>query len=207
MTTTKLTSFLLETANLAISRAVDANVKPRITNNRQDFKDLLDRLGGKGMQPLCLIYATTPDLLKTGNPYDVDSIVKVQLTSGQVNRVYEEAVNRNRVKEGKDGDFIAKPAALVPVFTPEGNATPWVRKVKDGELQLRTYNAKASEVAYFHRFSGEQIPTEALQPFFPKKKPSGTQNLENEVRVNNWILDKVLMLRAGGECILSTNLL
>lgn len=198
-----LNNFLVSTANVAIERACDKGVTPRIIADRQEFTDLLNRLGGRGMQPLCLIYASTPsNMLKTGNPYNPENILKVQLTSGQVNRVYEDAVNLQREKEGKTPDMVAKPNSLVPVFTDDGKATPFVRKVSTGELQLRTYNANSSDVGYFDRFSGESIPYESIARFIPLGRKSGTQGLDKDIRVNNWILDKVAMIRAGGECLL-----
>lgn len=117
------------------------------------------------------------------NPFgEVFKISKVRVI---LNANYEERVNQERAEEGKEANFVAKEMRygnMVGNSLLENNGTLYVKTIELGRVGTSVYaDANGDEVVY-----------EDIKPFVPVKKPSATQDLENEVKVRNFKLESII---------------
>ena len=133
---------------------------------------------------------TEPKMNKTGknhlnervaNPYLGMLVEKVSTIKGKIKYDYEKEVNDQRLNEGKEADFKAKPR-------------PWGEK--DGcfvshknELYMDVMVEKALDSEYL--IENEPVDKEKLEPYMPAKNKSKTQGLEKEVYVRTVKLKSV----------------
>ena len=143
----------------------------------------------KGATFATLVTETDPKLKKTGNPFgEVRKVSRVNVTLGFQ---YENAVNRQREREGSEPDFEAAPRQ-------------WGRKISPmfvehkGELYLETKVERSIETKYLDSLDRE-IPAEALKPFLPSRSESSRQETEKEIIVRDYKLASIASLTVRGE--------
>lgn len=135
---------------------------------------------------------------KTGNPYDVENIVKEVAINGAVGGDYNAAVNRLAAKEFKQLRQ-AKPRKWGTLQAD--------RKVVEHKGKNYIQMLVRSSTKPVYRQGKEVIPTEALKPFIPEKGKSSTQeDLDGEVICRDVALENILMIRYKGEDYLVSDL-
>lgn len=169
---------------------------------RIDRSEVLPLLGaGKAGAVFCTIFLASPQgkvIRKTGNPYDVENIVKEVAVNGCVGGDYGAGVNRLAAKEGKPQR--------------EAKARKWGilqadRKVVEHKGKYYVQMLVRSSTDPVYRQGKDVIPTEALKPFIPEKGKSSTQeDLDGEVICRDIALENILMVRYKGEDYLVADL-
>lgn len=143
----------------------------------------------KGATFATLVTKTDPRLKKTGNTLGtVHKVSRVNVTLGFQ---YENAVNRQRTREGNENEFHAEPRAwgvkISPMFV-----------AHEGKTYLET-KVERSLGHSFQDADGKEIPAEKVEPFLPTRSKSARQETEKEVRVRDYNLESIVGLTIGGE--------
>lgn len=144
--------------------------------------------GIKGATFATLVTSTEPELKKTGNPYtDVRKVSRVNVCLGFQ---YENAVNRQREREGNDEEFVSAPRS-------------WGRKISPmfvehkGKLYLETKVEKSLSTTYLSK--GREISSDDIAPFLRSRSGSGRQETEKAIVVRDYSLESILSLTVGGQ--------
>ena len=147
----------------------------------------------KGCTFLGLDYVAPVTMTKTGNPYLGNEVTKSQSLTGNFGFSYENSVNSQLVREGKEADFEMQQRTWG-----ENLGKGIILNPKNGEIsiQLKLDN-HASEVVY--RIDGNVVEKSVLEPFLPKKSPSKSQGTDKEVRLGTYKLDRIKAVRMNGE--------
>jgi hypothetical protein len=106
---------------------------------------------------------------------------------------YENAVNRQREREGDEPDFKAEPRA-------------WGERIKgtflvrhdSGKLYLET-KVERSLGCEYRDAAGNLIPADAIAPYLPNRSGSGRQEVEKPVLVRDYALDSIRAVSLKGE--------
>lgn len=143
----------------------------------------------KGATFATIVASTDPKLLKTGNTLGpVRKLSRVNVTLGFQ---YENAVNRQRLREGSEPDF-------------ESDPRQWGKKISPmfvehlGKIYLETKVEKSLGHS-FQDASGKEIDSKLVEPFLPKRSKSTTQETEKEILVRDYALDSILSISFRGE--------
>lgn len=164
-------------------------------NNTMTVADLRNFIIAiKGATPVGLTYEAPVKMLKTGNPYADDLVVKTQNLSGMINVNYENSVNRQLGREDKPADFQAQ----ARTWGEHESAAIVVSAKGDYSLVMQPVNTP-SEVAYTR--NGQPIEFALIEPFLPKKSPSKTQGTDKEVANISLRLDRIKSINVKGETI------
>ena len=133
-----------------------------------------------------ILSETIPGMKKTNNPY-YEGTVKLSEKNVQIAFNYTEAVNINRALEGKDFDFVAKPRK-------------WGQRIgttsiisHNGMMYVEARLLKNLETHYFH--NGQEIDKSVLTEVLNKPSSSKTQDLENEIIVNDFKLNSIRQIQ------------
>ena len=153
-----------------------------------------------GALPVGILAVTDAKALKTGNPFG--TILKTVRAVGWVGAKYENAVNREGVRQGVDAEFVAAPL-------PWGD---WLVKNKvithKGEFYLRTQSTpggrkrQAAKVLAYRGENGQYLSREQVAPFLPKTRESAKQQeagLEETIFVRTYKLNSIKRIRIGGK--------
>ena len=148
----------------------------------------------KGASIITLTALTEPDWLplkETGpNPYR--GLVKKRSTvNGMICWQYENAVNRQRVREGKEPDFEALPRQ----WGQRIHGTPWV--THKGKLYLELKLQQVLEVEYVDAETLELVP----QAYNWVKRSAGNprQQLDNEIILRDYTVTNIMSFTYNGE--------
>lgn len=129
------------------------------------------------------LVVTTPKMNKTGknekdekydNPYLDKKVTKESLITGVIKFNYASEVNKQRLNEEKDADFVAK-------------GRTWGEKSgcfvsHNGELYIDTLVKSQGNSSY--KIDGESVDKKILVPFLPKSSGSKSQELEDKIIIN-----------------------
>jgi hypothetical protein len=143
---------------------------------------------------------TVPKMNKTGknalgekipNPFLTSDVIKESLITGKIKFNYTSEVNKQRLNEGKDADFV-------------GGKRPWGEKDgcfishigKDGrtEFYMDVMVEKSHKSVYF--VNGVETKKEDLKPYFPAESPN-RQGVDNQVFVRSVKLGNVKEAKIG----------
>lgn len=142
----------------------------------------------KGTTIVALDIQSEPKMRKTDNPYL--GTTKVTTLSGIIGYDYENAVNNQLMREGKEADFVSQPRA-------------WGVRVGNliehkGQYYLSVKVQGSSEPIFVRE--GVEIKREVLEPFlYDSKKPHTQEDLDKEVVVRDIKLENIRVIRAFGE--------
>ncbi len=151
----------------------------------------------KGTKIVTLVTITDPDLKKeTGpehspNPYL--PCVKVSRVNGIVNWSYENSVNLQLLREGKEPNFEAQPRK----WGTHLNDSPFVSHVnKAGEHNLYLeVRVKSSLGHSYYSIDGEEILEEKIEPYLKKKQSvKEFQGVEREVILRDYNVKNIVTL-------------
>lgn len=136
-----------------------------------------------------LVTATDARLKKTGNPFG--SVRKVSRVNVCLGFQYENAVNRQRTREGSEADFEAAPRQWGE------RVSPMIIQHK-GKIYLETKVEKSLGTSYLDS-TGKELSSEQVQPFLPTRSPSTRQETEKEILVRDYALESILSVAVAGE--------
>lgn len=154
--------------------------------SRQELVKLVDEQ--KGAEPVSVDIVTTPNMRKTGNPYL--GCTKSVTLSGMFNFDYENSVNNQLAREGKDAEFEAQKRAWGERV---GN---WIKHDDAFYLQLKVQGA--STPVYVDA-KGARIDPTLLEPFIYKsKKPHTQEDLDKQIVVRSVKLENIAVIRVKG---------
>ena len=154
--------------------------------------DLAKLLSGIKGATFATIVTNTDARVKAACPFgrNVRKVSRVNVTLGFQ---YENAVNRQRVREGAENDFEAAPRQW-------GERIPGTFLVRhdSGKLYLETKVERSLGCEYFAA-DGSRIEADAIAPYLPSKGGSGRQDVEKPVLVRDYALDSIKGLSMKGE--------
>lgn len=136
---------------------------------------------------------TEPKMRKTNNPY-FGTVVKVTKAVVQIGRDYEDAVNNQLIKEGKEPDFVAS--------APSGrhHISKLLTAKNDDEKQLYLNifyfnNDKARiRVKYIDTITGKEIDKALLAPFMPKASEAEQGGVDKKIIIRPYKLESIKWL-------------
>ena len=143
----------------------------------------------KGATFATLTTATDARLKKTGNPFG--SVRKVSRVNVCLGFQYENAVNRQRTREGAEADFESAPRQWGERISP-------MMIHHNGKFYLETKVEKSLGTTYLGS-NNEEIPSEAVKPFLPARSSASRQETEKEILVRDYALDSILSVAVAGE--------
>ena len=161
----------------------------------KDFVNNIKR-GTFGMQ---LIAVTEPKMNKRNNPY-YGKVKKVTYLSNiMLGYDYENVVNNQLKREGKEADFVAE--------APKGKAWdmyPYILKSTSNEeqLYLRTTIGKATKAQTIYIIDGKMATDNdvaVIKTFMPTSKPNTNQGTDTEVIVRDFKLENIVLLKQGNK--------
>jgi hypothetical protein len=133
---------------------------------------------------------TEPNMRKTNNPYK-DGCTKTSSLTGIVHFNYENSVNRQLEREGKD--FLTFTAQERKWGTLNG---AWVEH--KGKYYLQVKVEKASDSVY--KYKGEEIPIEKIESFlYESSKPNTQFAIDKEVVVRDIKIENIKRIRMDKE--------
>lgn len=144
-------------------------------------------LGVTKPEMINLVTETIPKMSKTGNPY-YGEIIKKSKCNFLICSDYSKRVNNNRVKEGKENDFVpqspkGKKHLSGCVLTDEKTETKLY-------LMVERFDEVKPKVVYFH--NDTPIEKEMFQQFLPKVYESNTQELDREVKPLTYLFESIV---------------
>lgn len=157
------------------------------TVTRDELVKLID--SEKGSEMVAIHVTTEPTMRKTGNPYV--GTVKHQSLSGVIGYDYENSVNNQLVREGKEADFVAQPRSWGVRLD-----NRWVMHKEERYLTIKVQGAGPAT----YTLNGTEIEIEKLKPFIPEKKHASTQDdIEKKVIHRDIKLSNVEAITMKGE--------
>lgn len=154
--------------------------------SRQQFVDNLMDL--KGAKVLTLVTNTLPKLKSPMN----GKVRKIAQVNGMINWIYENAVNRQRIKEGIEPDFIAFPRQ----WGIRIRGTPFVEH--NGKMYLELKREKVLSEEYYNLL-GDTI-TEQIENYLI---PSGRsrQGVIKQIVLRDYAIESIESVIYSGQCI------
>jgi len=147
----------------------------------------------KGAKIVSLITMTIPDLKQLPDrecPFDYE-LVKVSYINGMVNFNYANAVNAQRVREGKEPDFIPSTRKWGTRLI----GSPFVSHVSkttgENKLYLEVRILKSIKHRYLQPSKGISIEDEIVQPYLRKKSESFSQDVEKEIILRDYDIKNI----------------
>ena len=142
-----------------------------------------------GGSKIVTITAETEPKLKKSNPYV--GVVKRSKINGIVGFIYENSVNNQRAREGKEKDFNSQDR----VWGTRISGTPIVEH--KGKKYLEVKVEKYLDTEYY--CGSSTIDVNDIKPHMYAKKKPQNQGLEKVVQLRDFNLDNIKELRYNGE--------
>lgn len=146
----------------------------------------------KGTTIISFTSITEPKLKKTC-PFQ--GVRKHSYVNGMIGYNYQNSVNLQREREGKESDFQAEARAWGERLTIDGKPTPFVEHKGNHYLTVKVERA-VQKPRYFDA-SGNEIPASELEPYFYAQGQS-RQELDKEVIPRDYKLESLVAIRLGG---------
>lgn len=144
----------------------------------------------KGATIVTLNCKTIPEMRKTDNPF-WGNVFKFAVVNGLVNWIYENAVNRQRLRENLEPDFQAFPRK----WGQRIRGTPFVIHKEELYLELKRQNVLEEE---YRDREGNIISKVDLIGYF-KAEGEGRQGVANKVILRDYKVDNIKSLVWRGE--------
>jgi len=162
-----------------------------------------------GAQPASIQYVTTPDLIAEGRE-KFGKVTKVGAVQGMIGYSYENSVNKQKVREGQEADFVTQP--LWGGYGEVLNSAVAKRKVtKTVQKDKVKSKVETGEVIFYLRYKYENtlrglhydrvlnfIPKSVLKQYLKPYYAPKSQGVENEVHARTLKLENIRRLRFKG---------
>jgi hypothetical protein len=151
----------------------------------------------KGATPATFTAVTDVKMNKRNNPF-YGEVTKEQVSNVFINFNYANAINKQRVKEGKEADFVPherKWGVRVP-------GTPLILHKNNYYLEAR-FLKNEPKVVYKH--NGSEIDKSVLEAYMPAKRKVASQNLENDIIIRDFKISNIRSIKFGGKTYVRTD--
>jgi hypothetical protein len=155
----------------------------------------------KGTTTVSFISETIPSMKKRNNPF-LDKVIKISNVGGMIGFNYENSVNNQLNREGKEGNFKSQSRK----WGVKDSKFPFIiRHTKKGETEERYYlSVKVQQTNKFPTYinveNGEEIPYESIKEFLNKSyKPSTQNNVDKEVVERDYEISNLKNISIGGK--------
>jgi hypothetical protein len=145
-----------------------------------------------------MVTETKVRMNKTGNPY-FDKVFKVKQGNYLIGTNYENRVNNNLVKEGKDNDF---QASENKVGQHVSKCVLFNEKTGKHYLQHERFDNSIIDTRYV--FEGKDIDLKAFEKFMPSSNNYENQGLDKTVKVLSVTVDNIKLITINKETYLIT---
>jgi len=161
----------------------------------QDFINMVAAMV-KGVSFVTFESVTTPKLRK-GNPWG-GSVTKVSHVNATIGYSYENAVNRQRVREDAPADFEAAPRAWGQLKVINGKPSPYFVEHK-GTDYFRVKIERVLTSPVYLDANNQVIPNEVVKPWLYASGSSSRQNVENEIIHREYKMENIRNIRINKE--------
>lgn len=143
-----------------------------------------------GAQPVSIQYVTEPKLTKEGKA-KFGEVIKIANVGGMVGYCYENSVNNQLEREGKEAEFLTK-----PLWGGKGKrlSLALTTHVEKGTFYL-TYKAQQTFRAFHFDSALNFIPANVIKPYFPASDPAKYQGTETAIYHREISIDNVKRLK------------
>lgn len=156
--------------------------------------------GRKGAFFATIVAETEPAMRKTNNPYV--GATKISRVNGLLNWIYENAVNRQRIREDQPLDangevehFTAKPRKWGQrVKRNDGTVTPLVEHKGKHYLELKVERS----LGYEYRHNGQTLDPAVVAPFLPNREEGARQEVDNPVILRDYSIENITQITIDG---------
>lgn len=137
---------------------------------------------------------TVPTMRKTGNPY-VGRVTKRSTILGIIgNWIYEDAVNRQRQREGKKANFVAES----PSWGTNEAGSPYRTNRDSLYLNVKVERCLSTVLCLDGvPATGDELA--AIQTFIPAKTEAPKQALDKPIIYRSYKLESIVGLKIGGQ--------
>lgn len=142
-------------------------------------------------------------MLKRGNPYASATVTKEVTYRAKLNGNYAAMVNAQRVREGKDADFVPSQNWHEKVFDGTNGSIVRKRNNDDGTRYLMAAIDEATVHAYYIdgvRATPQQV--EIIKQFRQKSSGAASQGLDKAVIIRTIKVDNINLVKCGDTLIL-----
>ncbi len=137
-------------------------------------------------------------MLKTGNPLKMSKITKLINGSMALNGNYATAVNNQRIREGKEADFVAKDNWHRPVFDGFNGS---ISCHKDDEtrlyLKVRLTQPATTEKYYVDGIEATAEQVAIIKQYRQKSSAPTNQGIETPVIIRTFHLEGIKTVKCG----------
>lgn len=160
-------------------------MKTTIKITKQQFIEMLKNWNF-GAQPVSIQYITEPKLTKEGK-VKFGNVTKIANVGGMVGYCYENSVNNQLEREGKEREFMAQ-----PLWNGKGKrlSTALSTHIEKGTFYL-TYKAQQTYKSYHFDSVLNFIPNALIKQYFPPSDPAKYQGTEKAVYHREIAIDNV----------------
>lgn len=153
--------------------------------SREEFIKLLENWNF-GAQPVSIQYMTTPKLTPEGKQ-KFGAVTKLANVGAMVGYCYENSVNNQLEREGKEREFLAQ-----KLWNGKGKRISTALSMHvEKETKYLTYKAQQTFRSFHFDNALNFIPTSIIKQFFPKSDPGKYQGTENAVHHREILIDNV----------------
>lgn len=162
------------------------------TITRQQMIDALN--GMKGARIISIVTMVDARLRKTDNPFQ--GVRKISGVNGVINWNYEKAVNRQREREGTEGNFEAHPRK----WGQRIEGTPFVAHKDELYLELKV---ESTDTPTYVDSAGNVIEKEKIKAFLPTQSSNAEhQGVEKEIILRDYKVSGITQITYGGNTYL-----
>ena len=137
-----------------------------------------------------LVTDTIVGMNKKGNPYH-DQVIKHQSSNFYIGSTYEDRVNNNLIKEGKDNTFVSS--------TPSGKRHISKCILTDTKTETKFYLMcewfKRSYPKISYKFQNDSIDKVLFEDYLTKRKESVKQDLDKKVNIVTYGIESIKEVR------------
>jgi len=156
------------------------------TINKTELLKLLQKVDGNKATFVSVIYNTDARLKKKDNPYL--GTRKINKISGLINFNYQNRVNNQRIKEGKEDNFQAETRKYG--FKADDFNGCLLYGAGDTKLIISPEKSYSPKFV----FNNKLVSKDKIQPWLPKVKETNNQNVDKQIVYMNIDLSNILKI-------------
>ncbi len=165
-------------------------------NSQEKIEKLQTIVNGVDPTEVSIVVETEVKLLKTGNPLKDNKVSKTSLVTLTLNQIYEEVVNEQLEKEGKETDFKSQSAWYQNLL--EDNNYLICNKKDNSKVYIKGIVKDTKHISYLVDGVGateEQL--EYINTYKPKTSAPSNQGTETPVIIRTYSIDGLLSMNVG----------
>jgi len=149
-----------------------------------------------GAQPVSIQYITTPKLTAQGKA-KFGTVTKIANVGGMVGYIYENSVNNQLEREGKERNFSSK-----PLWNGKGQRINHAlsKHIEKGTYYL-TYKAQQTFKSFHFDSALNFIPNDLIKQYLPASDPSKYQGTETPIYHREIAIENIRRFKYRGQTI------